>query len=162
MKEAINNINFDFYDDKSGAIRDGMVQPTQDLKYRRKHYYRGMEPEEYHIYLDNVYNKHLDDNDNDWIPKKLQKTKLSEIVNKELQKKNEYRSMWDNFTINSNTFRYKVWTSARLIICLISLIYYPYFTVNGFPTLKRDTSWFWVVVFTEVVFFVDILMNFFV
>tara|TARA_B110000285_G_C15041457_1_gene572032 strand:- start:651 stop:830 length:180 start_codon:yes stop_codon:yes gene_type:complete len=30
MKEAINNINFDFYDDTSGAIRGGLVEVNEN------------------------------------------------------------------------------------------------------------------------------------
>ena len=63
IKEAINNINFDFYDKNSGIIRNGMVEPTKGVETRRNHFYRGMDPEMYHLYLDGVYNKYLDDQD---------------------------------------------------------------------------------------------------
>ena len=43
-----------------------------------------MEPEDYHEYLDGVYNKHLDDNDSNSLHKKMQKNQLSEIMKSEL------------------------------------------------------------------------------
>jgi hypothetical protein len=62
-------------------------------------------------------------------------------------------------TIHQKNRFYRVFHMLKLVSCLLTIILYPYYTINGFPILGKM---FWFLVGLEGVFFIDIILNFFV
>jgi hypothetical protein len=57
--------------------------------------------------------------------------------------------------MSQNTIYYKIWNVVKLVICLITLIVYPFYTVNGFPK-----NAFFVIVCLEGVFAIEMCIKF--
>lgn len=93
---------------------------------RRTHFFRGLTKEQYHKYFDGMY--HLSQ-------EKRQKNKIQEeqfghfspIEYTDQPRKKA------KFTLRQDTFCFKIWNILKLIVCLVTTLLYPYYSVNGFP-----------------------------
>ena len=54
---------------------------------------------------------------------------------------------------------YGVFKIIKLVACSITTILYPYYNVNGFPSINSLEIWF--LIFLESIFAIEIFINFF-
>ena len=54
---------------------------------------------------------------------------------------------------------YAVFKIIKLVACSITTILYPYYNVNGFPSINSLEIWF--LIFLESIFAIEIFINFF-
>ena len=63
------------------------------------------------------------------------------------------------YTLRQDTLYFKIWNILKLIVCLVTTLLYPYYSVNGFPEVYTNS--FWQLLILEAVFTLEILMRFF-
>ena len=68
----------------------------------------------------------------------------------------QVRGKW---TFSPTSKWYRAWTIAVTLSCLISTILYPMASVNHFPDFW--TLEFFIIMFCEFIFLIDIILNFF-
>lgn len=111
---------------------------------RRNHFFRGLNKLEYHKYFDTMYHLHQG------------KLKRKEMHMLEQDDSVRVRA---KYTLRQDTVCFKIWNILKLIVCLVTTLQYPYYSVNGFPEIY--TSQFWQLMMLEAVFGLDILLRFF-
>lgn len=113
---------------------------------RRSHFFRGLDKQEYHGYFDSMYHLYQ------------RKIKSREMHVLEQDDSHSVR-IKAKYTLRQDTLYFKIWNIVKLIVCLVTTLLYPYYSVNGFPDLY--TSEFWQLVTLEAVFSLEILLRFF-
>ena len=69
------------------------------------------------------------------------------------------KNIRSKYTLKQTDTFYKVWHFIDIINCFYSAISYPYYTNNGLPDYPDGS--FWLLWFSETLFFIDIVLNFF-
>lgn len=99
------------------------------------------------------------DIENEVVNKEFLKESLKDHENHRSQKvvtENERRS---KFTFAQDTKGYMIWNIVIIFNGIYSCLVYPAYTLNGFPS--QDQFNFWLICFSEALFFIDICLSFF-
>ena len=111
-----------------------------------------MKPEKYHRMFDNLYHTYLEQS----LSEKYSQIEKDGDVEQSSELIQSPSSKQEKYTLRQDTHYYKIWNVVKLIVCFITTIMYPCYTVNGFP--KNHT--FLVLVLMESIFALEICIKF--
>ena len=113
-----------------------------------------MESERYHTFFDKIYYSFLEDQE--------QKHSNRHSHGHSHGQTTLLRKKSKKYTLTQNNLFYRRWNFFKLLNCLISMLIYPFYTVNGFPFITDENpNKFWFIVILESFFGLDIILNFF-
>ena len=101
---------------------------------RRVHFYHGMQKEEYHKVFDEMYHRRileLDDEKNPKTSEGGEEPHEGHSDHHDAPERETYKRA--NWTLRQDNKCFKCWNIFKLIVCFITTMIYPYYSVNGFP-----------------------------